>query len=446
MTVTNYPDVLGAITGGQRIVIGTLQTALALRPRIPRSGRPFEVILLLQNTADVPMDVLAMLKLPETDAKKQTGKFIARDARLRIGLHAAEVGVVTLPAVALPDTAPSDIYRLAVEIETKPLEKAGRIRANDGGGTFDAASLPPENREMIESLSSLKYTGEKKTGRPILEAPLPLMSGGSASLPMLKPRYIPLWRMGMYEDARPLLHYYGDLLLTVVFPKLRRNELYQPLYRATQERFHKAGFDLYEPEIALITKLMLLIIEYAAPVERAHGFMAAREFAIAPMLKNNPLDISEPPKLPRYLWGLLRLIERDRSTAEQPIPALTTALYDDLLYDSGCFGFDLVERETGEDLGSPAEIEHYMGDLIDMIRGGDGLDFSRVYLPLILGGLIINEQIPASKESPSELLKSLTRIVSQRSVHLTDDALPLLDMTNHLIERMGQKYGFRSGV
>ena len=41
---TNYPDVLGFLTGGQRSNFGSAQVALAVRPRIVRAGRPFEVL------------------------------------------------------------------------------------------------------------------------------------------------------------------------------------------------------------------------------------------------------------------------------------------------------------------------------------------------------------------------------------------------------------------
>jgi hypothetical protein len=85
----NYPDVLGAITGGARCNIGVAQAALAVRPRVVRAGRPFEIILLLQNASGVDVDVTMTLHLPEVDAQKQRGKFVSKTTRLVIGMASA---------------------------------------------------------------------------------------------------------------------------------------------------------------------------------------------------------------------------------------------------------------------------------------------------------------------------------------------------------------------
>ena len=78
----NYPDILGAITGGLRCNINVVQLALAVRPRVVRAGRPFEAILLVQNASDVNVDVTATLHLPDKDAAKQKNQFTSHHVRL----------------------------------------------------------------------------------------------------------------------------------------------------------------------------------------------------------------------------------------------------------------------------------------------------------------------------------------------------------------------------
>jgi hypothetical protein len=105
-----------------------------------------------------------------------------------------------------------------------------------------------------------------------------------------------------------------------------------------------------------------------------------------------------------------------------------------------------VETATGENLGSPEEMEHYADRVIEMLKSGQGdseLDFNRVYLPLIMGGIIVNDQMLTEKEDPAELLKGISHALEAR-LQTDPNADPtIVDMTGLLLERTGQKYGYR---
>ena len=88
----NYPDVLGAITGGPRLNIDVVQVALAIRPAQIPAGQTGELILLAQNASDQDIDVLIQVELPERDQAKQKNVFTAAKTKLRIGLRPAEAG------------------------------------------------------------------------------------------------------------------------------------------------------------------------------------------------------------------------------------------------------------------------------------------------------------------------------------------------------------------
>src|SRR5215468_1697322 len=97
----NYPDVLGFLTGGQRASFGAAQVALAVRPRLIRAGRPFEVILLVQNASDGAIDVTMTLHLPNIDARRQHDRFLTKTQKLVVTVKGAEVGYVVLPVTTL---------------------------------------------------------------------------------------------------------------------------------------------------------------------------------------------------------------------------------------------------------------------------------------------------------------------------------------------------------
>jgi hypothetical protein len=441
----NYPDILGAITGGARCNIGIAQAALAVRPRVVRAGRSFEVILLLQNAAGVDVDVTTTLYLPDVDAKKQRGKFVTRNTRLVIGLAAAEVGYVVLPATTLADTAVSDAYKVAVEVDAKSLHKPSRVRLPEGGGEFSMDYLKPEAREQVESLKTLSFSATKRSGRNIIEAPLNLISGTLGEIADFKRGWVSICKLVDYGDPRPMLHRYTDLLRVSILPRLKRREVFAPLLETTKARFREAGYPLHEAEAVLLAKLMTLILEYAAPAETAHGFAAAGKYGIIPLIERNPLTIETPPFLPHWAQGMLQLVDKDGRVAYHPVLALTRLLYEELLFDAAIHAFELVERETGEDLGSPMEIESYARTLASMLKNKEKLGFSRVYLPLVMGGIIVNDKMPASKESPLDVLRGLAAAMQERTSELGEDESALIEMTERLIDRTGQKYGLRPG-
>ncbi len=446
----NFPDILGELTRGERVQFTPVDAAVALRPRTPRVGKPFEIIVLLQNTLAAPVDVIVSLRLPEQDTKKQNGQFIAHNNRVVVGMKAAEVGYLSLSAMTLPTTVPGDLYKFTVEIQAKPQAKERRIRTPESGTTIPIDVLPERSREEFAALKSLVYVTKKTLGRSMIEAPLPLFGSGISPMNATsRAGWNSLWALTDTPDARPMMYVYGDDLLLETFPRVRRQQSYRPLLQATYEHFRVAGFDLYEPEAAVIAKLLALLLEYAAPVESGHGYANAGRYSVAPMLINNPMELNPAPELPRWVLGMLRSIDSSAGNARDPMPLLAGTLYPALAYDAARFAFTLVARETGENLGDEAEQAQYANELAQALAQDDQalpLNFSRVYLPLIIGGLFINEQMPIAREAPEELVSSLTRILTQRAPFLPDETIPLVEITRGVIARMEHKYGFRSGA
>lgn len=167
MTITvNFPDVLGAITGGARINQGVVQVASALRPRVIMAGRSVEMLLLLQNMSNVEVQIVTELRLPSTDAKKQKGRIIAKSDALAVRLSPGAVGVIVLPLATLPDIAVGAGYPIGMEVKVTPVgSKPQRVRTPDGGEPFEVETLPAEKRELVEGLKKLAWTANGRGGR-----------------------------------------------------------------------------------------------------------------------------------------------------------------------------------------------------------------------------------------------------------------------------------------
>lgn len=442
---TNYPDILGFITGGARYNLNVAQVALAVRPRNVRAGRPFEAILLVQNASDVDVDVTAVLQLPEQDAKKQKGKFIAKSARLVVGLRPAEVGYVSLPVACLPDTAISDQYKLAISVEVKPLDKkAKRVRLPEGGG---AVKLEYLSEEVVTRLDEMKKLSFSTTRRgmmgAVLEVPFNVLSAQLGQMVDFKPGWVSLWKMSDHRDDSLMFERYRELLETKVLLKLKREFLYEPLFNTTESRFTAAGYDIHPAETHYITKLLVTILELARADETAIDYLGGEQFNVRLLLDKGLT--AGPAGLPGWCRALLKAIDSDPSAADEPASALATSCYDDLLRDAIAHGFHMVGIMTGEELGSEQDMQDYGERLVSsIIKPGKPLVFTDIYLPLVMGGVIYYDRSITTDEQVGEALRAIHDQLIERRAEMTEDNGLVFNMADQIVDRAMQKFGYRT--
>ncbi len=441
----NYPDLLGSITGGSRYNVNVAQVALGLRPRNVRAGRTFEVILLIQNAADVDIDVTATLQLPAQDAKKKPKRFIAKSERLVVGLRPAEVGYVVLPVTTLPDTAISD-YKVGVSVEVKAQGKPRRIRANEGGGLVDPQHLSEEILSNLNDLKKLSYsTSRRGLMGAVLEAPFNVMSAQIGQLVDLKAAWVSLWKMSDHRDDSLLLTQYASQLQTDVLPKLKRDFLYQPLFDTTEQRFAEAGYELQTAEAHYITKLLVYLLEMASPDENTPNYLSDARYDVQLALKRVLRGEQEALSLPAWCKGMLKAIEANPLSVEQPAVALAGTAYDDLLRDAMSLGFQMITTSTGEKMGSEDDMREYAEKVIGKLQAGQPtLGFSDVYLPLLLGGVIIYDRAVLKTEQVGDMLTELSRIVKSRYAEVSTHDEMVYHMTEQVVDRALQKFGYRA--
>jgi hypothetical protein len=442
----NYPDLLGAITNGARYNVNVAQVALGIRPRNVRAGRIFEVILIIQNAADVDIDVTATLQLPAQDAKKKPKRFIAKSERLVVGLRPAEVGYVMLPVTTLQDTAISE-YKVGVGVEVKVQGKPRRIRANEGGGVVDPQYLGGETLSKLDELKKLTYsTNRRGLMGTVLEASFNVMSAQIGQLADLKPAWVSLWKMSDHHDDSLILNQYAAQLQNEVLPKLKRDVLYPPLYQTTEQRFSQAGFAIQQAEAHYITKLLVYLLEMASPDENTPNHLNDPHFDVQLALKRVLRGEQEALTLPAWCKGMLKAIEANPQQAvEQPAISLAGSAYEDLLRDAIRLGFQMVTTSTGEQMGTEEDMRDYAEKLIGKLQAGQsGLSFSDVYLPLLLAGVIIYDRAVLKTEHVGEMLTELLRIVKSRYAEAQAHDEMVYHMTELIVDRAFQKFGYRA--
>lgn len=410
----NYPDLLGSVTGGPRLNIDVIQCALAIRPAAVPAGRFFELIFLLQNAADIDVDVTVEAVLPQRDTEGKGGRFNAKTSRLLVGLRPAEVGFVSLPVHTSPKTAPGEGYAVGLNVGIKRMEKKPRrIRQETGGGTFIVESLPPQPQGHLEALRMLKFSVDGGGKRRYIGTTFDMLPPAVSGLKELKADWISLWTLRDHIDDYVIAQRVWGTAQSLV-QQLKRENVFMPLLKATQERFQACGYALLPPEAIFITKVLTLILEQGAA---------------------EPTPENPRPAWPRWFPQMCRLLLQQPALATQIEPLVARLLYSPLMFDAIMHAFSMVSTVTNEEFGTPEECTVYADDIVGALNTTQPLDFARVYLPLVLGGVIANARVTMPREQVRDTVFILSRAVERRRSEKTPDNTFIFELTDRLIDR-----------
>ena len=410
----NYPDILGAITRGTRLNIDVIQCALAVRPAQVAAGQFMEMVFVIQNASDIDVDVTVRPDLPTKDIQNKKARFSTKSTRVVVGLRPAEVGFLALPVATPPTAAPGAGYAIGLDLEIKRMDKRPqRVRETTGGGHFMVQELPKDTQTHLENLRALAYSADHGSKKNYIQVPFEIHPPALASLKELKPDWISLWTMRDHVDEYIIAQKVWDPAMSVV-SQLRRELVFMPLLKTTQERFQKCSYPLLPPEVIYITKLFTLILE-----------MGVIE----------PGPATPRPAWPRWFARMCRLLFQEPALKSQVEPLVTRLLYADLMYDAIQYAFTMVSTVTNERFGTPEETQQYAQGIVDAVLDEHPMDFARAYFPMVLGGLIANTRVTMPREQVRETVFTLSKAVDNRRKEKNADNTFVFDIADLLIER-----------
>ena len=429
-----YPDILGFVTGGERVSVNSVDFALATLPAVTCAGQPFQAMLLAQNNSNAVVELNTTLSLP---GRKK--RFIAADEAVDYQLKPGEVGYVAFPIKSHPETTTGDDYKLSVTINARPLTKPEIIRTAGEGPSL--AVLSEKRRATIGRMRQLEWTTSKRFGLgDTLEASFSIAPAKSSDSPAIRRGWQSLWNLA--EDGTPamLLNHYGTLIRERVFPRLKKTVMFEPLVRATEARFKAAGYPLKTEETLLIAKVLTLVVHMADPGEDNIDYLGSQNFNVSVLFRRElPPDVI----LPRWFEALVRAIAADEQNAVVPARFIGGQAYDALLRDALPFAFAIVAKTTGEDMGTDKEIADYSDNFIKLLGTAGAMDFGHVYLPLIMGGVIVFDRIIAPEEVLEDTLRGMSDVLLARDAEWTEDNDLVFLMTKDLVNRSLRLFGFQ---
>lgn len=445
-SLPNYPDFVGYLTSGARVSSGMVDAAAAVRPSSVKAGNPAEVVVLLQNNADTRARVTIQVTLPEKDAGGNRGQFLMWVQSMTVEMRAAEVGYAVLPFGTLATIAPSEkYYRLGVEVNAEAAGKPMPVRQTAGASVNlnYYFGLTPAAVNQLAELKALNFSAEKRRllGSEIA-VPLIIEPGKIGRFVKSDTNWVSLWSLMEHTDVRPLLERHHKTLREEMLARMDSAALYPLIIDMTRKRLTEAGYQLQTVEALYITRLLLYILEMARNTSMPE-FASFARYAVEQRLDAGWNTEGIPITLPLWCRSLLQEFAALEAVGRQPIEALLGLVYDDLLRDAIVVGFTLIQDALGEQVISSGDMQRYGKRLIRMMWDPvTRLSFGDVYVPLVLGGVLVDERLSLREKQPLDTMHELLTLINTREASADEDTRASIEMAQRVLLTAMRKYGF----
>jgi hypothetical protein len=386
MAFADCPDVLGAVTRSRAIINGNLQCAVGVYPAQSALGLPFQALVLLQNATDRPLDIIVRLLLPSKDKAGNQLSFFTPRQQHELTLAAVEVGVLYLPIVAQPPTPINQNYPLIIELHSRAPFDATIERPPKGGRPTNILSVSPFKLNVLREVNfsaTERQPGQLVTQFSLIPGHIP------SGLEEAQPKYEALWtiqelreEIQAAENLRPEARKFAQ--------SLTRNALADPLHHLVQEKFASVQLPLHPGEVQMIAKLMNYTLRDG--LDQEPGFRMESS---------------------RWFRRLCRLLASDAKLVNN-LPVLLDYLFSAALRDAVLLGLHLCTSHLHIDLGGDEERQNYGAAVEQAINGQKEMSLSYLYLPLVMGGIILNEQVRLPNEDLRNNLVQVNEALSGR--------------------------------
>jgi hypothetical protein len=269
---------------------------------------------------------------------------------------------------------------------------------------------------------------------------------GSVETADLKPAWQRLWAMSDNTDARFLFEQHHEALAQHIIPALRREYLYKPFFQSTLRRFRGKGYKLTANEAHYITKLLVEVLEMGRQLPVTLLYPDQAMYGVSKLLEAGWPEDGRPVPLPGWCRSVLARIVSDERVVNQPVKSLAITFYDDVVRDSIVHGFELVHRVIGRELGTRDQSQRYADRFVRLLHTGqEDIRFEDIYLPLILGGIIVDTDLRMRYENPLDRLhEAYDHIREQRPRGGTDlEKLVVYSIACKVCEWALAKHGYR---
>jgi hypothetical protein len=403
-----YPDVLSAVAGGLRLDLGEVQASVGVFPRSAWYNQPVEVVVLVQNMIDAPVEVRVELHPPARDPDGTPIRIAAAKLAVTQALEGGEVGVIRLPI--MPQQPTAAMPALPIPVSVRARSRGGRpVRPPSGGAPPSVLAVSPFKLQALREVEFSDPLNDMRGDQMVVRFEVAGKQLPPPSVPP-KPTYEALWKREHMDEERQKI---GENLdaARVVASGFGYKEVYASLRHSTDELFALYGIPLHPAEAAAIAKLLTWTLADRSETDPSFHYEDLRWFqALAQTLAHDPtLARREPGEIVgRYL-------------------------YESLVYDAVLLGFSIIRPRVRINLGDKAERAAYANKVIRWLAGHIPPDLTYVYLPLVMGGLTVNHFITGADDNPWDVLHGLQEAYRGRIRLVDARAHEIFDLLDRLL-------------
>jgi hypothetical protein len=392
---TEYPDVLGDLVDArERYEVNGVHYLWALSPATVAPGETTHLRVWLQSCWDVPAEVRIRVQLPA----QPPSAFKVIQERTDVPLEAAEVGEVAIP-IACAAITPHGDYPITVGLSAKLENRGLYIRSKEHEGHLGKTSLRFASGMSLATSVGIGYVARAQAGSALTLHVQGTPQPGAA--PELIPTYLSHWTVDELSLLGKARQHVNDRRLYIL-PQITRHALYLNFLEESRHRFQDAGLSLHLGEAVFLAKILTATVEH---------FM-------------QHTDLQDAILLPAYTLAFRHDLQTD-----DPVALIVRVDYARMALLAMSLSFGLLRQQVGRD---PWTMEEQLAvtDLVaDRVERGGSLSAEFLYLPLLLGGLMVASEVQMPGEDLNESLALFASARQKRAAELehNPELVALLD-------------------
>lgn len=410
-----YPDIMNDVLDARhRYESGVVQYLAALPEGPVPAGDVARFPLVLQNVMDVPIKVAVHIVLPDVSRKLRRlpqPLFQIFRPDVQFELAQGEVAELVVP-IGIQSHVPPDEYEFAFQIQSEAVQEGLRARLDHGENRVGELKLRHPQGMHITQISSWGFEAVKSPKQTLTLTVTP--AGEPPEGIDLKPAFNLVWTPADWDLISEARQEVNERRIHIA-PELNAEALYVPFMQESQTYFGDSGVQLHVGEAIFVAKILTYTVTY---------LMSNAEWQDCLLV-------------PVYAFALAQ----EHST-EDALWLLTQLGYTHVLELAVALSFALVEDELGRELWPVSEQRPVREYITECLGNGDTLPAEFLYLPLILGGIIVSDQLTFEGEDLEESLRLLGKGKAERGDVFADpDLMMLNDAFDRLLAKQARKRG-----
>jgi hypothetical protein len=391
-----YPDVMNDVTDARlRFESGSVQFLAEFRPGSSAAGSGAQLALVLQNTVEAPVHVGIRLVLPRLRRRLRRlpqPAFGILEPYVRLTLGDSEVGQLMIPVRIQPQVPPGE-YAFAVQVESVTEQRASRTRPDHSDSRVGDLKIRHLQGLGITQFASWGYRTERAGVQRVL-----LKVNESADRVddiELAPHFSTLWTPESWELITSARREVGERRLHAV-SALTADALYVAFMRESQVTFAHSDVRLHVGEAIFVAKILAYTAAYLM------GDVLWQDCLLVP------------------IWAYARASEQPTGDM---LWLVTQLGYVHVLELAIALSFSLIEQVLEREVWDVAEQIASRDFVAQCLSTGTPLPGEFLYLPLVLGGLIVADELILDGEDVQQSLSLLASAKAERADWFADQEL-----------------------